>query len=266
MTVAGVDCGEHSVILGRRVAHRARGSTVHRGDRAGPNALGVDVRMVGEHVALELAQDLWAPDNVERIERIERGEGEPHVAQRWRVEHTGVEHDPPRYGHRSAALDAGGAFGVGDCVDRRESLPTLLRVGDGIGGAHTTMRTGKVRRELAVDQANDERPRQAEQIGHVLRREVAILGQDVDDTAGRQVGEQLLDGSLRYRGQPDVTVTRPHDERFPSRQQRCEPLAVTHTEFEAGGRGHRSTDPKRHKRNLLPESSSRPAQGRRASR
>ena len=120
----------------------------------------------------------------------------------------------------------------------------LLRVGGGIASAHTTMRAGEMCRQLAVvDQADDERSRQAEHLGDVLRREVAILRQNVHDPACRQIGEQLLDGSPRHRWQPDAAVSRAQGERLRSRQLRGKPLAVTRTEFEPGAPRHEATVP-----------------------
>jgi hypothetical protein len=102
----------------------------------------------------------------------------------------------------------------------------------------------------AVDQADNERARQTEHVGRLLRRHITIIGEHVHDASTRQVGQQLLDGSLRNRWQTDLALRGPDRDRCRAREPRREPLAVTRLEFECRRLAHRySLRPKRHKHN-----------------
>jgi hypothetical protein len=205
-------CGRNMVVAGIaihhrlnasdlvRVSHRVRERLVHQRDEA--SRLYRSGAPVPDEVAFDLIEDPSAPDD---FEELGLGAAQQRVPQRRRIEHAGVEDRGD--GHFELAVAALEFFGVAcQLVELASALGrTKVAVGQDVASSKAAMRSDHVVRELTrVDQLDDVRPRDPEEVSGLLRGEQAFVIDDGDLSASGHSVQDACDLGPGGRGQRDA--------------------------------------------------------------
>ena len=224
--------------------HRRGKVPAHLSQRVITEAVGVDVGVVGHHVAAQLLEDHLAPPDVERVEG---SEGQEEVTERRRVQDARVEDDPHPSRARSAVGNASSGVRGRDGIDAGEPRIASSFVGQHVRRSEPPVSADEARGELVVVyEANDVRARDPEDVRRLLGCQLGVVGEQMDGAASRQICEELAYGCSRFRRQLRLPLVGPYGHgpaAINTAHQGHEPLAVRFGKFEGRDLGHTQTLP-----------------------
>ena len=159
--------------------------------------LRLEVEAVLEDVPEALVQDRVRPP---RTHHAGVRQAHEQIAKRGRVEHACVVEDDER--HRALIPEAVLLCFGGELVEHLLALGFVaLLVRDQIGRLHAAMRADHAEGNLPlVEKTDQERPRDVQEIGGLLRRQLGVNGDDRDRVAVRHLAEDLEEQLERFAG------------------------------------------------------------------